>query len=82
MAQRGRPKGSSSQQKLKAAPDNKRKKQKIDNVLAVLCFAITLLLIFSVYINLCGAFGDFVRNLLLSVFGVIAFALPALTSTS
>lgn len=80
VAQRGRPKGNSGQKKLKAAPDNKRKKQKIDNVLAVLCFAITLLLIFSVYINLCGAFGDFVRKILLSVFGVIAFALPALTA--
>jgi S-DNA-T family DNA segregation ATPase FtsK/SpoIIIE len=50
-----------------------------DNVLSVIFFALTVLLILSVYHNFLGVFGTFLRALFKAAFGFVSYLLPALT---
>ena len=55
------------------------RKEVRDNVLSVIFFALTLLLILSVYHNFLGAFGTFLRTVFRGAFGYVSYLLPVLT---
>ncbi len=51
----------------------------LESVIAVISFAVTLLLLLSVYINALGAFGAVLHSVLHTMFGAGAYFLPAFT---
>ena len=65
--------------KTAAAAKKPIRREVRDNVLSVIFFALTLLLILSVYHNFLGAFGTFLRAVFRSAFGYVSYLLPALT---
>lgn len=72
--------GNKKSVKKNAAPAKKPIRREVrDNVLSVIFFALTLLLILSVYHNFLGALGTFLRAVFRSAFGYVSYLLPALT---
>lgn len=65
--------------KTTAATKKPIRREVRDNVLSVIFFSLTLLLILSVYHNFLGAFGTFLRAVFRSTFGYVSYLLPALT---
>lgn len=72
--------GNKKSVKKNAAPAKKPIRREVrDNVLSVIFFALTLLLILSVYHNFLGTLGTFLRAVFRSAFGYVSYLLPALT---
>ena len=66
--------------KANTSPARKPIRQEVrDNILSVVFFALTLLLLLSVYHNFLGAFGVFLHALTHGAFGYAAYLLPGLT---
>ena len=55
------------------------RREVLDNVLSVIFFALTLLLLLSVYHNFLAGFGAFLRTVMRSAFGNMSYLLPGFT---
>ena len=58
----------------------KMRKEVLDSVLAVVFFALTLLLALSVYVNVLGVFGGFLHAFVHGLFGATSYFLPIFTA--
>ncbi len=65
--------------KYKPQPRKPMRREVKDSVIAVISFAVTLILVLCVYVNALGPFGDVIKTVLGWLFGFTSWLLPAFT---